>query len=117
MNTTPAQATEQHVDEWVLRRVELDEIIARANEEKQTLNTQLAEKLGDGTHETRHAKVVVSRRGTLDQKRLEADYPATEYPQLYATTTRLDTGSVKDAFAPSALEQYKTYSAPSVTIK
>lgn len=115
MNTTAEQATEQHVDEWVLRRVELDEIIARANEEKQTLNGQLIEVLGDGTHETKHARVMISRRGTVDKGKLSADYPAEQFPALYEHT--LSTEAMKTQFAPAALEQYKVYSAPSVTIK
>lgn len=115
MNTSPALATEQHVDEWVLRRVELDAIIARANEEKQALNSQLIEALGDGTHETKHARVLISRRGTVDKSKLAVDYPATEFPMLYEPT--LSTEAMKKQFAPAALEKYKTYSAPSVTIK
>ena len=115
MNTTIEQATEQHVDEWVLRRVELDAIIARATEEKQQLNQQLIEKLGDGTHETRHARVIVSRRGTIDAKKLATDYPAVQYPTLYKHV--IDNDRVKAEFAPTALEPYKSFSAPSVTIK
>ena len=119
MNTTATTTphTEQTVDNLVLRRVELDDLIARATEEKQTINLQIIEKLGDGTHETQHAKVVIARRGTLDAKQLEAAYPAEQFPQLYTTSTRLDTAQVKKEFAPTALEQFKTYSAPSVTIK
>lgn len=115
MNTSPAIATEQHVDEWVLRRVELDAIIARANEEKQLLNSSLIDALGDGTHETRHAKVVIARRGTVDKDRLAADYPAEQFPGLYESV--LSTTAMKKQFAPAALDAYKSYSAPSVTIK
>lgn len=115
MNTTPALATEQHVDEWVLRRVELDAIIARATEEKQALNGSLIEALGDGTHETKHARVMISRRGVVDKTKLAADYPADQYPALYEAG--ISTDAMKKQFAPAALEQYKSYSAPTVTVK
>ena len=113
MNIT--QSTDITVDELVLRRVELDAIIARANEEKQTINLQLIEELGEGTHEHAHARIMISRRGTLDAKKLETAFPAEQYPQLY--TQKLSTDDVKKQFAPAALEQYKSYSAPSVTIR
>lgn len=115
MNTSPATATDQHVDQWVLRRVELDAIIARANEEKQLLNGHLIEKLGLGTHEHAHARITISRRGALDAAKLEAAFNPEQYPQLYVQ--KLSTDAVKKNFAPAALEQYKSYSAPSVTIK
>lgn len=113
MNTTTQATTE----DLVLARVNLDEKIARLQEEKDRINAELIKQLGDGTHNLAHAKVVISRRGTLDTKKLEAAYPADLYPQLYATTTKLATDLVKREFAPTALEAFKTYSAPSVTIR
>lgn len=119
MNTvkTPVHLTPATVDDLVLERVAIDEKIARLQEQKDLVNAQLIEQLGDGTHNLAHAKVVISRRGTLDTGRIEAAYPAEQFPQLYATTTKLALDAVKKQFAPLALEEFKTYSAPSVTVK
>lgn len=115
--TQHTEDTELDVDDLVLKRASIDEAIARLQDEKDIVNARIIEELGDGTHETRHAKVVISRRGTLNNKKLEEAYPQEQFPQLYTTTTKLATDQVKKEFAPAALESFKTYSAPSVTIK
>ncbi|QZY52900.1 hypothetical protein [Leucobacter tenebrionis] len=115
MNTTIEQATDAHVGEWILRLAELKAMAERIKEEKETLDARLVEALGEGTHKHEHATVTISRRGTVDKKRLAADYPAESFPTLYEPV--ISTDAMKQQFAPAALEPYKTYSAPSVTIR
>lgn len=117
MTTNSITDAALNVDDLVLQRVHIDDQIARLQEQKELVNAQLINQLGDGTHPTKHAKIVISRRGTLDAKKIEAAYPADQFEQLYTTSTKLDTAKVKKEFAPAALESFKTYSAPSVTIK
>lgn len=115
MNTTAPQATDEHVGEWILRLAELKAMEERIKDEKDTLHARLIEKLGDGTHKHEHATVTISRRGTVDKKKLAVDYPAENFPTLYESV--ISTEAMKQQFAPAALETYKTYSAPSVTIR
>jgi hypothetical protein len=87
--------------------------------EIEALDGQLIELLGGqvGTHDVAGTKVEIREYSRTDYKALEAEYPAGEYPQLYATVTSLDQDAVKKQFAPAALDAFKVRGKKSVVIK
>lgn len=96
-------------------RLTIDAKIAELTERKTQINDELVDTLGDGTWTCDDTRIIISRRKMLNVKKLATDYPATEYPTLYKLA--IDNDRVKQEFAPAALEQYQTLSAPTVTFR
>lgn len=98
-----------------MRIVDLQTEISQRQEELDELKRQILDACAPGTYPAGALKVTVKRGASrLDAKRLEKDYPAASYPQLYAS--RLDVKLVRAAFAPVALEAYQTAGSPQVTV-
>ncbi|WP_431800369.1 hypothetical protein [Microbacterium kunmingense] len=68
-----------------------------------------------GVHDVDGTKVEIREYSRTDYKRVEAEHPVEEYPQLYVTA--LDTDAVKSQFSPAALEHYKVRGKKSVVIR
>src|SRR5690242_10468336 len=73
-------------------------------EEIERIDGQLPEWVGGvvGTHEIAGTKVEVREYSRTDTKAIERDYPAEDFPQLYAQTLSAD--AVKKEFAPAAID-------------
>jgi hypothetical protein len=87
------------------------------NDELERIDAQLIEWVGGqvGTHDVAGRKVEIREYSRTDTKAIELDYPAAEYPALYAQS--LSTDAVKREFAPAALEGYKVRGKKSVIVK
>jgi hypothetical protein len=68
-----------------------------------------------GTHDVDGVKVQIREYSRTDLKRLAADYPAEQFPQLYELTVSAD--AVKREFAPTVLDGYKVTGKRSVVIR
>ena len=122
--STPAPATPitqkqdaqaSALEQLVARRVELKADAEYIAEQIEQIDAQLIDLLGTvGTHDVAGTKVQIREYSRTDLKKLAADYPADQYPALYATS--LDSAAVKKQFAPAALEQYVVHGKKSVVI-
>ena len=83
------------------------------------IDSQLLELLGGevGTHDIGGTKVQVREYSRLDTRWIETEYPQAQYPQLYKTTTAVDSAAVKKQFAPGVLEEHQVRGAKSVIVK
>ena len=103
------------LEQLVARRVELKADAEYIAEQIEQIDAQLIDLLGTvGTHDVAGTKVQIREYSRTDLKKLAADYPADQYPALYATS--LDSAAVKKQFAPAALEQYVVHGKKSVVI-
>lgn len=82
------------------------------------IDAQLLDRLDTvGTHDVDGTKVEIREYSRLDTAWIESDYPASQYPQLYKTTTGVDLAAVKKQFAPAVLDEHKVRGAKSVVVK
>lgn len=70
-----------------------------------------------GTHDVGDSKVQIKEYSRLDVAWIEQEYPREQYPQLYKTTTAVDTDAVKKQFAPAVLEEHKVRGAKSIVVR
>jgi hypothetical protein len=103
----------------VARRATLKADLEYMQGEIEQIDSQLLELLGGqvGTHDIAGTKVQIREYTRLDTKWIETEYPATQYPQLYKTTTAVDNAAVKKQFAPSVLDEHQVRGAKSIVIK
>lgn len=124
--TTPAIAHDPTLEEETLkaqlldrqaaRIIELQDEIHTRQQELDHLKTMILDTLPEGAHHTATGRKVTIRKAParLDADRIQKDYPADAYPQLYRQA--LDTTSVRRAFAPDALSAYEKTGRPTVTV-
>ncbi|MGK9222044.1 MULTISPECIES: hypothetical protein [unclassified Microbacterium] len=104
------------LEELVARRVALKADAEYIAGEIAAIDAQLIDQLDVGTHDVDGVKVQVREYSRIAYPQLEKDYPAEQYPDLYATKTAIDQAAVKKQFAPAALEPYKVRGSKSVVI-
>lgn len=106
---------EPTVKQLIDRRVTLKADAEYIQGELDAVDAQLIALLGTvGTHDVDGVKVQVREYSSTDKARLQADYPAAQFPQLYELT--LSTAALKREFAPAALDAYKVTGKRSVVI-
>lgn len=114
---TPINENASTTAELVAQRVLLKADIADYEERIAQIDALLIERLDTvGAHDVDGTKVTIREYSRTDYSRLEKDYPADSYPDLYVTKTALDQAAVKKSFAPAALDTYKVRGAKSVVV-
>ena len=123
MNRTTGDTTQSDeqlktllLDRQAARIIELQDEIDTRQQEIDHLKAMILDTLPEGTHHTPTGRKVTIRKAParLDTSRLQADYPADAYPQLYKRT--LDTANVRHEFSPQALTAYEKTGRPTVTV-
>lgn len=115
----PERKSDEILKRLVDRRATLKADAEYITDEIETIDAQLIELLGGevGTHQVGQTKVEVREYSRLDTGWIEDEYPATAYPQLYKTTTAVDSAAVKKQFAPAVLDEHKVRGAKSIVIR
>lgn len=98
----------------VQHRLKLAEEAHNLDQLRKEYDQKIAELTGPGTTTIDDHKITVTAPRRLNTKALEDAYPVLDHPHLYSP--KLDTKKVNQAFAPDALEEYKTTGAPQVRI-
>lgn len=111
----PTAKTAPTVAELVATRVELKADMEYIQGRIDEIDAQIIAALGTvGTHDVDGTKVQVREYSSTDKARLQADYPAEQFPQLYELT--LSTAALRKQFAPAALDAYRVTGKRSVVI-
>lgn len=112
-----AKQRQQTTEELVADRASLKADAEHITERIAEIDAQLVERLTVGTHDIDGTKVQVREYSRLDTDWVAAEYPQSDYPQLYKTTTGVDLAAVKKQFAPAVLEEHQVRGAKSVVVK
>lgn len=111
MTTTDLHRLEQLALERTKVAADRDALAERVKE----IDHLLAAALQDGRNTVGDHTVTVTHPQRLNTTALEAAYPVTKYPHLYAA--KLDTAAVKEHLAPADLQAFKTVGTPTVRVK
>lgn len=114
----PEQRKQQTDAELVEERASLKADQEHIAERIAQIDLLLIERLGTvGTHDVDGTKVEVREYSRLDTAWIEGEYPQSQYPQLYKTSTAVDLAAVKKQFAPAVLDEHKVRGAKSIVVK
>lgn len=101
--------------ELAARRVAIDEQIERLEQEKLFINMQIRDVCALGNNDAGDFTIQLRANKRLDTAALEAKFPITQYPHLYAA--KISTPAVRKHVAPVDLLAFEAEGEPSVIVK